>query len=230
MQSLSLSTPSVRLALAMVAVGCLAPMTVSAQQIASPPSRVVPMPAPMSKAAPEVPLKGELGKIFEKLAQDLKIADELVQKLRSAAQKTPADARAEVESAAKVLGDIADRLKPTGDVAGQLQALRNAATVHRKRVADMAPNVIDEGDRQAILNAWDAILQNADATAAAMADMKTKLGSALENLRMRQTAMSEMVLAGYHQGAIEALQKWLKDLESTVGDLHQVLAPAKPTT
>lgn len=207
--------------MAAVAVTFACPVGAIAQQ----PPAAVTKPLP-----PETPVRNELAKIFEKLSEDLKAADGLVARLRSTAQKTPESARAEVNEAAKVLGDIADRLKPTGDVAGQLQALRNAATVHRKRVTDMAPNIIDEADRQSILNAWDAILQNADATTAAMADMKTKLTSALENLRMRQVAMSEMLLAGYHQGAVDALKKWLGDLEVTVGDLHKVLAPAKPTS
>lgn len=207
--------------LAVVAALALYPVVGQAQQ--APPTIAKPIP-------PDTPVRNELGKIFERLTNDVKQADALVARLREIAQKTPEAARAEVNNAATLLGNLADRLKPTGDIAGQLQALRNAATVHRKRVADLAPNLLDEADRQAILDAWDATLRDTDNAAAAMADMRSKLMSALENLRMRQTAMAELVLAGQYQAAVEAMKKWLVDLEATVGGLHKVLEPAKPTS
>lgn len=211
---------------AALAVISINPAGASAQQVPAAPAK--PPVASTTRPPTEAPVNADLARIFEKLAQDLKSADELVTRLRATTQKTPEGVRAEVDEAANVLGNIADRLKPTGDIAQQLEALRNAATKHRKRVTELSTKDIDERDRQTLLNRWDRILQDADITGAAMADMKTKLSSALENLRMSQLAMSEMLLAGYHHGALETLKRWLSDLDTTVRDLHNVLAPVKP--
>lgn len=212
--------------LAAVLLGVAAGSVADASPVAAE-SRPAAVPAPQT-AGP--PLKDQLGKIFGRLAEDVKTLDALVARLRSTAQKTPEDAKAEVAEASKTLSDIADRLKPNGDMANQLQAVRNAANVHRQRIADMAPKDIDEGDRQTLIGTWDAILQRTDVMATAMADMRSKLTSSLENVRIRQTVISEMILAGHFEGVLTAMSKWLSDLEATMGDLHAALASAKPTS
>lgn len=179
---------------------------------------------------PDTKIGAELNKIFERLGDTLKEADAIATRLRSAAQKTPEDAKAQVDDAAKLLSSLADRLKPTGDVASQVESLRNAANVNRKRVADMPSTMLDEMDRQRILDKWDAISRNAAGVTSAMADMRTKLLSSMENLRMHQVAITELVLAGEFEGAINSLKKWLSDLDQTMTDLHAAVEGARPTS
>lgn len=223
--------PLARAGIAVVAavlIGVTAGSAVAASPGAADPKR--PTAAAPGYQAAEPPLKSQLDKVFGRLTDDVKTLDSLIARLRSTAQKTPEDAKAEAAEASKTLGEIADRLKPSGEVANQLQAVRNAANVHRKRIADMAPKDIDEADRQTLIGKWDAILQSADILATAMADMRSKMTSSLENVRIRQTVISEMILAGHFEGVLSAMSKWLSDLETTMGDLHAALAAAKPTS
>lgn len=190
-------------------------------------------PSTMTTAKPLPPdtqVGAELNKIFERLGNTLKEADAIAARLRSAVQKTPEEAKAQVDDASKLLSGLADRLKPTGDVAGQVEALRNAANVNRKRVADMPSTMLDEMDRQRILDKWDSISRNAAGVTSAMADMRTKLLSSVENLRMHQVAIGELVLAGEYEGAINSLKKWLADLDQTMKDLHSAVEGARPTS
>ncbi len=105
---------------------------------------------------PEAPIKSELDKLFDQLAGHVREADKLVEQLRSTASKTPDAARKEVDNAAAILSGLADRLQDTGDIAQQLQALRKAAQVHRKRVMELPPNIMEELDRTEIMGAWDS--------------------------------------------------------------------------
>jgi hypothetical protein len=188
-------------------------------------------PATVTKPLPpDTQIGAELNKIFERLGNELKEADAIATRLRSAAQKTPEDAKAQVDDATKLLSGLADRLKPTGDVAGQVEALRNAATANRKRVADMPATMLDEMDRQRILDKWDSISRNAAGVTSAMADMRSKVVSSVENLRLRQVAIAELVLAGEFEGAINSLKKWLADLDQTMKDLHAAVEGARPTS
>lgn len=203
-------------------VTAICPVAGQAQQ--RPPTAVAkPLP-------PDTQIGAELSKIFERLGNVLKEADAIATRLRSAAQKTPGDAKAQVDDATKMLSSLADQLKPTGDMAGQVETLRNAATANRKRVADMPATMLDELDRQRILEKWDSISRDAAGVTSAMADMRSKVLSSVENLRLRQVAITELVLAGEFEGAINSLKKWLADLDQTMKDLHAAVEGARPTS
>lgn len=73
----------------------------------------------------------------------------------------------------------------------------------------MPATMLDEMDRQRILDKWDSISRNAAGVTSAMADMRSKVLSSVENLRLRQVAIAELVLAGEFEGAINSLKKWL---------------------
>ena len=176
----------------------------------------------------DTPVKAELEKIFNGLASQLQEADTLVKLLRSTAAKNPADTETQIDSAAQTLGTLADRLQPEADLAQQLAALRNAAAVHRKRVQEMANGTIGEADRTTILAAWDRILQDADKAQASMKDMHDSLMNVLQELRIRKTAVSELVLAGQYQAAVDTLKNWLGDLETTVKNLHKSIDQIAP--
>ncbi len=176
----------------------------------------------------DTPIKSELEKVFNGLVYQLKQADDLVAKLRATASKKPDDAKGDVDQAAQTLSALADHVAPNGDMMNQLLALRNAATVHRKRVQEMGKDIIEEQDRTAITSAWDRVIQEADKAQAAMGDMQNRLMSLLNKLRMRQSAITELLLAGQYQSAITALKAWLGELETTVKNLHQVIDVVKP--
>jgi hypothetical protein len=176
---------------------------------------------------PQTAIKSDLDKIFDGLASQLKAADALVVQLKATAAKTPADTSAEVNNAAEVLSGLADKTRADGELAGQLSALRNAAVIHRKRVTDMAKGSIEETDRTNILSSWDKVTQEADEAQAAMVNMHQSLMGSLDKLRMRQVAVSELLLAGQYQAAVAALKGWLSELESTVAALHKAIDPVK---
>ncbi|MGO8866404.1 MAG: hypothetical protein ACLQME_07885 [Alphaproteobacteria bacterium] len=177
----------------------------------------------------DTPVKAELEKIFNGLASQLQEADTLVKLLRNTAAKNPADTETQIDSAAQTLGTLADRLQPEADLAQQLAALRNAAAVHRKRVQEMPNGTIGEADRTTILAAWDRILQDADKAQASMKDMHDSLTNVLQELRIRKTAVSELMLAGQYQAAVDTLKNWLGDLEMTVKNLHKSIDQIAPS-
>ncbi len=184
------------------------------------------VPAGSSPPAVEAPIKADIDAIFGKLVDELREADGLAQHLRETATKSPEDTKREVDEAASTISRLADALDPNGQLATQLAALRNAALVHRKRVQDLPKGSLEETDRSSILAAWDKVLQEADAASTAMTDMRDKLLATLQKLRMRQTAVAELLLAGQYKAALDTLMNWLNDLQGTVEGLHHAIDDA----
>jgi hypothetical protein len=179
--------------------------------------------AAMAQPAVETPIKADIDAIFARLVDELRQAQVLAQQLRTAAGKTPRDTQREVDSAARTISGLADTLNPNGELALRLAALRKAALAHRKRVQDYPKGTIEETDRTTILAAWDKVLQEADAAGTAMSTMHDRLLATLEKLRMRQAAVSELLLAGQYKAAVDTLMKWLNDLQSTVNGLDHAI-------
>jgi len=179
--------------------------------------------AAMARPAVETPVKADIDAIFARLVDELRQAKALAQQLRATAAKTPQDTQREVDTAARTISGLADALDPTGQLAMRLAALRKAALAHRKRVQDYPKGMIEETDRTTILAAWDKVLQEADAAGTTMSTMRDRLLATLQKLRMRQVAVSELLLAGQYQAAAETLMKWLNDLQSTVNGLDRAI-------
>ena len=93
----------------------------------------------------------------------------------------------------------------------------------------MAKEIIEEGDRTALLKSWDKAIIDTDKAAAAVNEMRDRLTQVLTKLRMRQSAVSEYILAGQYQAAVATLRQWVGDLEATVKSLHAVINPSKPS-
>jgi hypothetical protein len=205
-------TKALLVALLCAAVSVAAPhaQAQSARAAAAPPSPPV-----------EAPIKADIDAIFGKLVDELRQADALAQHLRETAAKSPEDTKHEVDEAASTISRLADALDPNGQIGTRLVALRNASLVHRKRVQDLPKGAIEETDRSNILAAWDKVLLEADAASTAMTDMRDKLLATLQKLRMRQTAVSELLLAGQYKAALDTLMNWLTDLQGTVDGLHR---------
>ncbi len=206
----------------MVMKGLLAAIICAAVSLSLSPAEAQ---SPRTSANPpaEAPIKANIDAIFGKLVDELRQADALAQHLRETAAKSPEDTKHEVDQAASTISKLADALDPNGQIATQLAALRNAALVHRKHVQDLPKGTIEETDRSTILAAWDKVLQEADAASTAMTDMRDKLLATLQKLRMRQTAVSELLLAGQYKAALDTLMNWLNDLQGTVEGLHHAI-------
>ena len=203
----------------------LLPLAAWAQTPATP---VPPLPVQEAPGIGDTPIKGDLEKIFSTLQGQLKNIDALANNLKSMANKKPEDTQNQINGAAKTLSELADRLQPTGDLAAQLKALRGAAGAHRERIQGMAKEIIEEGDRTALLKSWDKAVIDTDKAGAAMNEMRDRLGQVLTKLRMRQSAVSEYILAGQYQAAVASLRQWVGDLEATVKSLHAAIDPNKP--
>jgi hypothetical protein len=174
----------------------------------------------------KAPIKADIDAIFGKLVEESRQAQALAADLQKMASKNPRDAERQVDNAAEVLGRLADTLQPNGQLGLQLTALRNAAMVHRKHVQDLPKDAIDEHDRSAILGAWNKVLQEADAATTTMADMRQELIGSLQELRRRQLAIGEFILAGQYEDAIKSLQEWLSNLSQTVNTLNATIERA----
>lgn len=186
-------------------------------------------PAPSVASIGDTPIKGDLEKIFGTLQNQLKEIDALAANLKNTASKKPEDATNQINGAAKTLSDLADKLQPSGELAAQLNALRGAASAHRERLQSMAKDIIEEGDRTALLKSWDKAVIDTDKAAGAVNEMRDRLGQVLTKLRMRQAAVGEYVLAGQYQAAVASLRQWVGDLEATVKSLHAAIDPSKPS-
>jgi hypothetical protein len=110
----------------------------------------------------------------------------------------------EVSQADDILSKLVDKLAPNGDFVAQVTSLRNAAVVHRKRVAELTGETIEENMRGQVLERWDQIIKDADALQNAVTDLRSSMMDKLQKLRMRKTAISELVLAEEFQAAIKA--------------------------
>lgn len=183
----------------------------------------VPATAPAPDSLPNIPVQADLQQVFSGLANQLHEADKLVKRLKKTAAERPQDTKQAIEQGAVELSTLADRVAPTGDLAQELMAVRQAAVLHRKRVQDLAKGTIEESDRTIILAGWDHVIQQADKARAAMDDMHGRLMNAVKELRMRETAVSEMMLAGEYNAAIKAVQDWIAELQTTVSSLRSVI-------
>ena len=185
------------------------------------------------KPPPTVPyqtaIKSELDKVFNGLVDQLKMVDNLAASLKTTASRKPEDTQQQINEAAGTLSALADRLQPTADLAGQLTALRNAAAVHRQRIQEIAKDAIEEGDRTELLKSWAKIVMDADKASAALENMRERLLAVLSKLRMRQAAVSEFLLAGQYQAALDSLKSWVTELNTTITGLHRLIDPVKPS-
>lgn len=177
-----------------------------------------------SQQAVQVPsAEAQLHDAFDKIKGNVEFLDKLVAYLKDTASKNPDDAAKTVEQTARNLSVLADRLASDGDVGKELLAIRTAAGLHMKRVQEMPPGTITEEDRTKIVGAWEHVLQQTDTATGAMSDLRTRLMDVLNQLRMKETAMSELLLAGQYGAAIQAFMQWVAELQVTVTNLHKVI-------
>ncbi len=178
----------------------------------------------------EAPLKSELETIYNSLSKQLQDVERYTAYLKGTASKTPEDTQSKINDMANILGNLADRLQANGDLTTQLNALRNSAAVHRKRVQEMAKEAIEESDRTTLMSTWDKALADTDKTGAMLTNMREKVNSVLKKLRMRQAAVSEFLLAGEFQAALASLKAWITELDATVNSLRAAIEPNKPAS
>lgn len=183
---------------------------------------------PVPTLAPDTSIKGELDAVFGQLNQQLKQVEGLLGFLKTTQAKNPQELAKQVQTSALELSSLIDRLQQNGDIGGQLAAVRNAAAAHFKRIQDLPKGSLNEADRTSLATTWSSILQNADKAKATMDTMRERLGAALTKLRMRSIAIGELTLAAQYAQAIDAFNRWLGELNSTVEDLHRVLG--EPTS
>jgi ABC-type transporter Mla subunit MlaD len=193
-----------------------------------PPQQVIPAPQPEQTVPPESSAKSELDDVLKRLNDQAKQVDGLVARLKSVTNMQPSDTLKQVDAAARTLSGLIDRLGDSGDLSQQVQNVRNAATTHRKRVEEMNDHTIDNEDKTAILKAWDDIMQGTDTAKVSMKNMRESLGSALGKLTRKRVAISEMLLANQYQAAISSFNAWVRDLEQTTKNLHEMLGRDEP--
>jgi hypothetical protein len=168
-------------------------------------------------------VKTEIDGVMSSLSKLVQEGDALVAHLKQAVGTKTQDTQKAVDNAAQVLSSIADRASPDSDLRKILLDARNAALTHRKVVADMPSGMISEEGRTRALAAWDDVLKTADRATAGMADIHDQFLVVLRELRMRQTEVSELLLAEQYQAALDSVVKWVADLQITVKQLHGVL-------
>jgi uncharacterized protein (DUF885 family) len=172
------------------------------------------------------PAQQDLASVLKALSEQITKADQVVARLRDTAKKGPVEAQLEITKAATFLGQLADRLGDQGDILSQLRAVKNTAQVHRNRVQAIPKGEIGEGDRTAVLNKWNSILQQVDRAQAKVLTMRDKLLGAITELRVRQVGISEELLAGSYEDAVRSLNQWLDELEKLINDLRASITPA----
>ena len=171
-------------------------------------------------------IQQDLAAVLKALGEQITQADQLVIQLRDTAKKGPVEAQLEITKAAASLGQLADRLQDEGDILSQLRAVKNAAQVHRDRVAAIPNGGISEADRTAVLAMWNSFLQQADRAQAKVLTMRDKLLGAITELRVRQVGISEELLAGSYEDAVKSLNQWLDELEKLINDLRASISVA----
>ena len=209
---------SAALAVTPIQVGAQSPRTTPRET----PEETVPPPA----AGPRI--LTELEKLRARLGEMVKEAENLAATMKSTVAKTPEQTRGEVRSAAKTLEDLVDRLRPEGDLAEQLKALRGSADSHRTRIANMPSTMVTEGDRGEILKIWDRAIRDADELAPKLPNMRQMVLRALEQLRLREVAISELELAEQHAAALKTLRDWLGELDSAIRSMQGTLGLKRP--
>lgn len=169
-------------------------------------------------------IQQQLTATLKALGAELARADTVVAGMHDAKKKGPLEAQLQVTKVATVLGELADRLQDQGDVMGELRALGAAAQANRDRVAHLEKGTISEVDRTNVLRTWTKILQQVDAAQVRVKTIRDKILSAISELRRRQVGISEEILAGSYEDAINSLNQWLGDLQKTIDELRASVA------
>lgn len=169
-------------------------------------------------------IQQQLAATLKALGAELARADGVVAGMRDAKKKGPLEAQLQVTKVATALGQLADRLQDQGDVMGALRALGAAAQANRDRVAHLDKGTISEVDRTNVMRTWTKVLQQVDQAQVRVKAIREKILSAISELRRRQVGISEEILAGSYEDAINSLNEWLGDLQKTINDLRASVA------
>ena len=208
-----------------IAFTTVALLVASAAEAQPPLSDLAPSSTPSQPARTDADgASTQIKDVFNQMKGNVEYLDKLLAYLKALAEKKPSDIAAEVKSAAANMSILADRMTANGDVGKQLVGIRTAAALHEKRVQEMPQGAIAEEDRTRIVTAWQHIIQEADKATASMGDVHNRIMDVLTELRMKQAAVGELLLAGQYEAAMETFEKWLADLQTTVNSLHEIIS------
>jgi hypothetical protein len=198
------------------------PAWATAESRVSPPS--APQPIYLAKAdAPASGLQSELQGVTERMKALLGEGKRVAARLENQINDHPQEADKLIRDTATTLSGMADQTTSTGDVIKEVAAIRAKALAYRQTVMSMPAGVMSETDRQRVLEAWNRVIDTASKAQAAVADIHVTLLAELQELRRREVAVGQLMLAGEYQAALDDVITWTTELKATIEKLNNLL-------
>jgi len=174
--------------------------------------------------APASGLQSELHAVTERMKALLGEGKRVAARLQREINDRPQEADKLIRDTAITLSGMADQTTSDGDVIKEVAAIRAKALAYRQTVMSMSSGVMSETDRQRVLEAWNRVIDTASKAQAAVADIHITLLAELQDLRKREVAVGQLMLAGEYQAALDDVLTWTKALRVTIEQLNNLLA------
>ena len=173
--------------------------------------------------APASGLQSELHAVTERMKALLGEGKRVAARLQREINDRPQEADKLIRDTAITLSGMADQTTSDGDVIKEVAAIRAKALAYRQTVMSMSSGVMSETDRQRVLEAWNRVIDTASKAQAAVADIHITLLAELRDLRKREVAVGQLMLAGEYQAALNDVLTWTKALRATINQLNNLL-------
>lgn len=171
-------------------------------------------------STPQSQLDAVSGEMNALLKEGERVAARLAREIHA----HPHEANHLVQQTETTLSGMADQTTSTSDVIKEVAAIRAKALAYRQAVMAMPAGTMSEADRQRVLDAWNRVIKSANKAQAAVADIHTTLLAELRDLRMRDVAVGQLMLAGEYQAALHDVLTWTKKLRVTIEKLNTLIS------